>query len=462
MLFMGFMREYHADMRPVYTLEEAKETDHRLVAEDKLDETALIDSAAAGAYNLTKDFLKGRICVAVGPGNNGSDGLEYAYLLFRDGFDVSVFYLADKGNAENIRRRKMLEGKVPAVSSLSGFDTVIDALFGFSLDPSRTEYRNALDEIGDALLIALDVPSGFYKDTDITVTFMVPKAEMYLPSLRGKCGRIFCFNPGFPEDKLTGKGMYLLSDEDSEIHRISIADYKNTRGHVLAIGGSQRYPGALRLLCRSCFAAGAGLVTVFTDEKTIFREYPSLMPFSDSSFSRFSSIAIGPGWGDGDPDILSSAASSGRPLVVDADAVKYAHRFKYSWNAVLTPHVGEYRTLMRNLDLPDGLESAASLRKSLLLASRKLEAVIVMKSASLWIADGDDVYIYDGADPSIGVAGAGDVLTGIIAALLGQGEKPLQAAADGVILHQKAGRSAHGKYGYYPAEELIAETGRLR
>ena len=75
-------------MRPVYTLEEARETDHRLVAEDKLDETALIDSAAAGAYNLTKDFLKGRICVAVGPGNNGSDGLEYAYLLFRDGFIV--------------------------------------------------------------------------------------------------------------------------------------------------------------------------------------------------------------------------------------------------------------------------------------------------------------------------------------------------------------------------------------
>lgn len=147
---------------------------------------------------------------------------------------------------------------------------------------------------------------------------------------------------------------------------------------------------------------------------------------------------------------------------MDADAVKYAHRFKYSWNAVLTPHVGEYRILMRNLGLPDGLESAASLRKSLLLASRKLEAVIVMKSASLWIADGDDVYIYDGANPSIGVAGAGDVLTGIIAALLGQGEKPLQAAVDGVILHQKAGRSAHGKYGYYPAEELIAETGRLR
>ena len=251
---------YHQAMRPVYTLAEAGEKDRELIGRYGLCEASLIDSAAMGAFRLARSFLAGRIAIAVGPGNNGSDGIELAALLHSSGYDVSVLYLSPKGNAENMRRRKALDPAIPVVSSLAGFDTVVDALFGFGIDPSRTEYLEVVRDIPPkAAVIALDVPTGFSLKADATVCFMAPKAEMYLPSNRGKCGEILHFNPGFPEEGLCGGSIHLLGDDDSSIHQIGIADFKNTRGHVLAIGGSCRYPGALRLLCRPCFAAGAGV-----------------------------------------------------------------------------------------------------------------------------------------------------------------------------------------------------------
>ena len=416
-----------------------------------------------GAFQLAGPLFRGRIVLAIGPGNNGSDGIELASILHEEGYDASVLYYTENGNAENMRRREALDPAIPIVSSLAGFDTVVEALFGFGIDPGRGEFRTLLSTIDSrAEVIALDVPAGFAFDADATVTFMAPKAEMYLPGLRGRCGRILRFNPGFPEEGLDGSSIHLLSDDDSAIRRISLADYKNSRGHVLAIGGSRRFPGALRLLCRAATAAAAGLVTVLTEDERIFAEHPSLMPFSDDSFSRFSSIAIGPGWDAGNEAVFDRAVASGKPMVIDADALKFVHGRRFSHKAVLTPHVGEYRALMASLGIADGLEDASMLAGSLQKASSLLEAVLVLKASSIWIADGKDIFIYDGANPSLGTAGSGDVLSGIIAALLAQGEDPLRAAVDGVILHQRAGRAAHEEYGYYTAEELIIEAGRLR
>ena len=100
------------------------------------------------------------------------------------------------------------------------------------------------------------------------------------------------------------------------------------------------------------------------------------------------------------------------------------------------------------------------MRKSLKALSDKLECVVVLKSSTVWITDKDRVFIFDGANPSLGVAGSGDVLSGIIASLLAQGVGLLDAAINGVIIHQSAGRRAKEKYGYYSAEELIGEIVR--
>ena len=112
--------------------------------------------------------------------------------------------------------------------------------------------------------------------------------------------------------------------------------------------------------------------------------------------------------------------------------------------------------------MPDGLDGEERLLDALRALSRETETTVVLKSSVVWITSGDAVYIYDGANPSMGIAGSGDVLSGIIAALLAEGESPERAAIDGVILHQEAGRNAARRYGYYDAETLIEEVGRAR
>lgn len=466
-LVFGERKIKNKNMQAVLTLSEAGEMDRRLIERYGLSSSALIDNAAKGAFEIIKWRVSGRVVVMAGPGNNGSDGIELARLLHAAGHDVSMLYPYERGNEENLSRRRNLPSGMAVVSSPSGFDTVIDALFGFSYRKGNdTILQDIENEIGeDALRIALDVPSGGIIRADITVSFMAPKLELYLPSVRGMAGEIHIFNPGFPEDELkeSPERVYLLSDDDSEIRKIGVSDYKNTRGHLLIIGGSDEYTGAPRLSGRAAFAAGCGLVTVMTDSEKIRDENPSFMirkPGSD--LSRYDSVLAGPGWGDGNSDLFESAFLSGKPLVIDADALKFVPGHVFGNRAVLTPHIGEYKRLMKAMGMDDGLTSATELESALRKLSRTLSAVIVLKSSTVWITDGDDIYIYDGANPSLGVAGSGDVLAGVTATLMAGGEDPLRAAVDGVILHQKAGRNAHIEYGYYPADELIKEVGRAR
>lgn len=435
-----------------------------MIAGRGLSESALIDNAARCVLEEAKAFLSGRIVFLIGPGNNGSDGLELCRLLAEDGYDVSLCYLYQKGNKENLRRRAFLSS-VPEVEDASGFDTVIDAMFGFSFHGEPDERTRKLAESITGYTIAVDVPSAGIIKADLTVSLMLRKASLYLPSERVQAGTIVCRNPGFPEKDLAESPdkLYLLAYEDSRIRKFSLSDYKNTRGHIVIIGGSDRYTGAPRLSARSAFASGAGLVSIMTRSEKIRDENPSVMivpPGQD--LARFSAIAIGPGWDEGDDSLLALAVESGRNLVIDADGLKHAHKHQYGWRAVLTPHIGEYRRLCSALGINPALDSPEGLSDALRSVSRALDAVVVLKASTVWITDGDAVLIVDGAEPSLGVAGSGDVLTGIIGALLGEGEPPLQAAADGVLLHQKAGKRAHADYGYYSAEELILSVGRER
>lgn len=454
-------------MDAIFTLLDAGKKDRSLIEQYKLSSSALIDSAAAGAYGIIRPRLNGRIAVMVGPGNNGCDGLELASLMASDGYDVSVILPYTNGNEENLKRRKALPSAIHMAESPAGYDVVIDALFGFSYREGSDEIIKKLDaEIDqDAMRIAMDVPSGGIIRADITISFMAPKLELYLPSVRGIAGEIHVFNPGFPDNELavSPSGTYLIADNDSRIRRIGTADFKNSRGHLAIIGGSDEYTGAPRLAGRAAFFAGCGLVTVITDSEKIRDDNPSFMirkPGSD--LSRYDALLVGPGWGNGIPSLVDEAIESGKNFVLDADGLKFASGHDFGNKAVLTPHIGEYRRLMASLDMDDGLGSALSLADALRALSNRLSAVIVLKSSTVWITAGDDIYIYDGANPSLGVAGSGDVLSGVIATLLAAGEEPLRAAIDGVILHQKAGRKAHEDYGFYSADELILSVGKVR
>ena len=458
---------YHQSMEPILTRNEAAAFDRSLIENYQLSESDLIDNAARLSYEKTREFLAGRLLFLIGPGNNGADGLSMAELAASDGFDVSVLFLYGKGSPENLRRRERLSSRIHVTEDPHGYDTVIDALFGFGFYGEADERtRDVLSCIGSgSLMISLDIPSASIVDADITVMMTTAKLDAYHPMRRGKAGSLFLVNPGFPEEEIRAyrASAFLLSPSDAGMRRISFTDFKNTKGHLCAIGGSERYQGAIRLSARAAFASGVGLVSVVTKALSLREESPSLMISDGADLSHFDAFLIGPGWDEGDSSLFRRVLETGRNMVIDADGLRHVPGERFGFRAVLTPHIGEYRRLMASLSVPDGLDgSAEELGKALKRLSLETEAVVVLKSSVLWITDGSSLYLYDGVNPSMGIAGSGDVLSGIAAALLAEGESPLRAAIDGVILHQRAGKEAARRYGYYPAETLIEEVGRAR
>ena len=455
-------------MFPVYSLEKAAEKDHELIARYHLDESILIDNAAQGVFQAVSSFIHGRILVMAGPGNNGSDGLALVSILLDHGYKPDLFLLYEKGNEENLKRRKTLPSGIRIVSDTSGYDTVFDALFGFSFHGTadgRT-LKALQDARSAATVIAVDVPSAGAIAADYTVSLMCWKDVLFEPLSRGRNGKLFFYNPGFPENELISSpyDIYLLAEDDLSLPEMKISDYKNTRGHLAVLGGSERYTGAPRLTARSAFFSGAGLVSIITDSDRIRDENPAVIitPPSSADLSSYGSLVVGPGWDSGDSGLFRKAVESGKNLVIDADALRFVPGYKLGGRAVLTPHVGEYRKLAAALGVPDGLGNADALAASLKRISMETESIIVLKASSVWITDGRRIRIYDGANPSLGVAGSGDVLSGVTGALLLSGLSPFDAAVNAVILHQKAGRKAHEEYGYYSAEELILSVGRCR
>lgn len=457
-------------MKPLFSIKEAKELDHALIEKHSLSEPALIDSAAKEAFDAVKDkLLHGSVLFLIGPGNNGSDGLEMARLLSRENQRVSLFFLSEKGSSENMRRRERLS-YLDRAFEIKGYDVIVDALFGFSFhggaDESLLEIINEVNDSG-SFVVSIDVPSAFLIRADITVELMCGKLELYHPLQRARAGRIILRNPGFPEEDiiLAAKDSFLIEDSDYSLSDLPSDFYKKTRGHVAVMGGSEKYPGAPILTSLAAFHASAGLLTLISEKSVLDRaysSYPSIMQREDASdLSIYDAIAIGPGWGSGSAEKFRCAVESGKPLVIDADGIKHIKKGDYfSDKAIITPHIGEYKRLCDSLSIQAGLESTDSLKASLTALSSMLGCVVVLKSSTVWIAYSGRIYVYDGVNPSLGVAGSGDVLTGIIASLLAQGTPLVDAAISGVIMHQKAGRKARDKYGYYSAEELIGEIER--
>lgn len=457
-------------MKPVYSLKSASSLDRSLISAYALSESSLIDGAANGAYRIIKKrVLNKKVLFVIGKGNNGSDGLELARILSKESNRISILYLSDDGNDENLKRREKVSF-LPRAFEVSGYDVIVDCIFGFGFKGELDGiYRDIINEINSSgsYIISLDVPSAGKIIANETVVFMANKVELLEPLSRVNSGILHLVNPGFPENELVSSNdnIYLLDDEDLDIQPFRLSDYKNTRGHIAVIGGSRKYPGAPVLSIQGAIKSGVGLATLISKKEVlslVYSSYPSILlqEEDDIDFDKYSAIVVGPGWDSGSEPLLQRAIESQKPLVIDADGIKLLKDKHLGWNGVITPHLGEYRKLCEEFGIDTGFGDAEKLLASISYVARRLECIVVLKGSVLWISDGDKLFIYDGHNPSLGVAGSGDILSGIIGALLSSGETPLKGAVNGVILHQIAGRKAHEKYGYYMAEKLIEEIER--
>lgn len=439
--------------------------------------TLMLRAGQGAARHIRRAFRPGRVLVACGPGNNGGDGFVIARDLRDHGWDVRVALLGAvsslKGDAEQAAAR--WDSPVEAVSAdlIASADVLVDALFGAGL--TRPLDGDAADFLarasgraasGRLKVVAVDVPSGVHGDTgqalgiacpaDLTVTFHCRKPGHLLQPGRALCGSVrvvdIGINPHAPELARPAARVIAPSLWADRLSPAGPADHKYTRGHVLVLGGAM--PGAARLAARSARRMGAGLVTVCAPEEAVplvAGDAPGLIvqdiPYDLAAFvsaRKVASIVVGPGLGTGaDAKRLVEAAMACEvPTVLDADVFSLfaGKRLPEGGPAVLTPHGGEFGRLFPKIDVQEAGRVAAVSR-----AAEQCGHTILLKGPDSTVAAPDGrCAILDGAPATLATGGTGDVLAGAVAALLGRGLPPFEAACAGAWFHREAARRLGG------------------
>lgn len=243
-----------------------------------------------------------------------------------------------------------------------------------------------------------------------------------------------------------------------------IDGHKGTFGTVVVMGGCPRMPGAAAIAARAALRAGAGLVKVATDEKTlpiVLAIEPCATGADTSLMPEEAVFAVGPGWGPSESsgDDGFSLIPVGARRVVDADGLnRLAERWGeavatpgFDGPAVLTPHPGEYRRLAEALGLSadpvDPTDRDRDRERAARLLAEATGAVVLLKGARTIVADGERVYTNQTGTPALATAGSGDVLTGLIAGLMAQGMPGYEAACLGAYTHGLAGEAWAQKNG---------------
>jgi hydroxyethylthiazole kinase-like uncharacterized protein yjeF len=349
---------------------------------------------------------------------------------------------------------------------LTSCDVLVDALLGIGQrGEPRGDVAFALALLRQAArnnVVAIDVPTGVCADTGailappaaaaLTVTFHGLRRAHCLPPSAALCGRVVVADIGIPGSwEADGASEVIDQDAARRVFRTLPSDaYKQTRGHVLVVAGSDRWPGAATLCALGAYGAGAGLVSVATTglaASALLAQVPEAMWFPTTELehvdlSRFTSFVIGPGCDPTDSAGWERIAREAgpRPVVIDASAIAWFTSATVRPHvAIATPHPGELATLVGKTSG----EVLADLPAAAAGAARLLGAVVVAKTAGAWIVEGDRTSWVASQSAAIGVAGAGDVLAGVIGALASR-HAAGDAARVGAWVHQRAGALAAG------------------
>ena len=480
----------------LYRIDQVREMDRRAAALPGMGSYELMQRAGSAAWALLRERWPGarRIAVACGPGNNGGDGYVLARLARADGFQVDVVALGEPRtpDAQAAQRDWLAAGGLsrPYDGSLPDADVWVDALVGIGLDRAPTDELQALiDQLNVARrpMLALDVPSGIDADAGrafgtpiratATVTFIAGKRGLHTGPARDYCGEVLLapldisaavFQGVVPAAQLLRAAQLAdgLAPRRANAH-------KGEHGHVLCIGGEVGMGGAVRLCAEAALRAGVGLASVATRGEGVaalvaarpeamthaVEDATALLPLLE----RADVIAVGPGLGKRDwgRALFEAAAASGKPMIVDADALNLlSERPRPLPQAILTPHPGEASRLLgwdRDRLRDDRYAAVDEL-------VRRFECAVVLKGAgTLVAAPGELTAVIDAGNPGMATGGMGDVLSGVIAALHAQGMPGFQAAAYGALLHAAAGDAAaciDGERGLLPSD-LFPQLRRL-
>lgn len=512
-------------MRALLTGKQMKEIDRRTIAEIGIPSMVLMERAALAVAEEVKKRTKKteKIWCACGCGNNGADGVAAARLLHLAGYPVMVVYIGnrEKGSEEFKRQAAIAENLGISVIFFREFipgscDVLVDAVFGVGLSrPVEKEFLDFFTMLKRAkprLTVAVDLPSGISSESgqilgaalkaDVTVTFGWEKLGTVLYPGKDYSGQVIVADIGFlplsfwDDEKGAdradrGKENYAFTYGPEDKERIPLRPAyanKGSFGKVLIVAGSKNMGGAAYLSALAAYRAGAGLVKILTVEENReflqvrlaeailetysgeqFHENPeNFRPMLEENCEWADVVVLGPGLGkaayvEALTEMVLTIACT--PIVVDADALNMIASHPYmcgyfTENIIITPHLGEMARLTG--------KSISRIRQDVPGTAAEYAAnygiTCVLKDAATAVALRDGrMYINTSGNSTMAKAGSGDVLTGIIAALLAQGMDEMEGTVLGVYLHGLAGdeyRKENGSYGML-AGELADYAGRL-
>ena len=468
---------------PLPDAERMRATDAWAIEERGVPSLDLMERAGAGlAAIVEEEGPTYPVAVLCGGGNNGGDGFVAARLLRAKGFEVRVAVTTDLDRLQGDARANLERlGERPALfdtSVLDGAEVAVDALLGTGFSGAvREPVRSAIEALNAFVgrVIAADVPSGIDASTgavddvavraDRTATFHRAKPGLWIAPGKEHAGHVDVVAIGMPPGEPVEPDVGLLQHDVLDlVPKRGAASTKFTSGHVLVVGGSTGLTGAPCLAAEAAMRAGAGYVTCCVPaslnvifETRLLEVMTIPLPGEDGHLAeagldrvveeaskRGGALVAGPGLGKSDGAfafVRGLAERADVPIVLDADGLN-AHAGRLGDLAsraaatILTPHGGELGRLLG----VDSAEVNARRLEHVRRAAAESQAIVILKGDDTLVAEpGGTVAVSPGGAPGLATAGTGDVLSGVIGAMLAKGLEPFAAACAGVRLHLDAG-----------------------
>lgn len=487
----------------IFTSTQIHELDKYTIEHEPIKSIDLMERAAIALTHAITDTWnnKTHVVVFAGPGNNGGDALAVARMLHELHYNVEVFLFNTNGhlspdcqqNKERLKKLRNMDSFVEVTQEFNPPELtkdclIVDGLFGSGLNkPLTGGFASLVKYINgsEAKVVSIDVPSGLMTEdntynvranivrADVTLTLGSKKLCMMMPDIQPLLGKIRVLDIQLSREFIENtKSQYSIIEEE-EIRRMMIPRddfaHKGSMGHGLIIAGCYGMAGAAILATKACLRSGVGKVTVHTPKRNYDIMQISVpeailhMDKEETIFAQatdtacYDALGIGPGLGQNENTAIALIAqirSNKTPTVLDADALNIlaSHR---AWmqqlpeGLILTPHPKELDRLVGSAS-NDDFERLTRARE----LAQQLRAYILLKGhfSALCMPDGEIVFNSTG-NAGMATAGAGDVLTGVITALLARGYSRRDAATIGMYLHGLAGDIAAKDKG---RESLIA------
>ncbi|MFW6307881.1 MAG: NAD(P)H-hydrate dehydratase [Campylobacterales bacterium] len=418
-----------------------------------LSEDLLMENAARGMKeHIKKEFAQGSsVLVVAGSGNNGADGIALARMLH---LEYSVLLFLSSEPKSEMAKLQLLRAKktgVKVVDKIEDADIVVDAMFGMGLTRKlEREYPDIIKRLNSlkGYKLACDMPSGLLIDgrvsdevfeADVTITMGAYKKALFSDLAKMYVGRIECVEVGVSRKIYECESRcFVLEMSDLKLPlRKKSNTHKGSYGHLGVLCGEKE--GASIISSLSALSFGVGLCTIIKESKP--QNLPLEVMYSDKIPSNTTAIAIGMGLGR---DVQIDESILKHKLVVDADMFfndKIEMILSRCEEVVLTPHPKEFSELLKRCSLGEFTVKQIQEQRfalALELTQAYPNVVLVLKGANTIIAKNDTLYINPHGTQALAKGGSGDVLSGLIGALLAQGYDALDAAITASLAHVKA------------------------